>query len=130
MTNQQWRTVLTIARRVLGKGENVAWGSESWCAWTTFSSLHDVVNYWHRGVPDEEELLEEGTQDGGLWMQSFRYNDIAHFIVPAQFRWERVDNGIFQEGIRTQNISKLSEEVKAVGIAHRLTNLVFEIKLY
>lgn len=130
MSNQEWKLFLQTARRLLGKGAPLSWGSESWCAWTTFSSLKSCLTYWHCGLPDENELLETGTADGGTWCQSFRYNDIAHFIIPASFYWEKVDNSGFHSGTKTQNLEQLSDELKGLCIAHRKTDLVLEIKLY
>lgn len=130
MTKEQWRSALAIARKVLGKGANVAWASDSWCAWTTFSSLKSEVNYWSRGLPELNELLEDSTVDGGLWMQAFRYDDLAHLIIPASFRWEKFEGETFVTGVREQDIDQLSEAYKAAGIDHRKTDLVLEVKCY
>ena len=130
MNDKDWRTFLTVARNILGKGEAYTWASECWCAWTTFSSLSHELTYWKKGLPDVSELQESKTSDGGLWGQSFQYSDIAHFIIPAQFYWERVINGNFSSGYKSQDINKLSEALKTCGISHRLTDSVLEIKLY
>ena len=130
MTNKEWRVFLQTARRVLGKGANVAWASESWCAWTTFTSLENSLVYWARGLPDELELMEERTLDGGLWMQSFYYSDLAHLIIPAKFAWEKVTDIGFQQGANHQNIVRLSGELSAAQIPHRITERMLEVKLY
>lgn len=45
-------------------GQGHYWlASDSWCAWTTFSSLSHMLTYWQAGLPDGE-LQEQGTQDG------------------------------------------------------------------
>ncbi|MGZ3241486.1 MAG: hypothetical protein ACXWIN_04830 [Burkholderiaceae bacterium] len=130
MQDAEWRLFLRTARRLLGKGTPLSWGSDSWCAWTTFSSLESWLTYWHCGLPDVNELLETGTSDGGTWGQPFKYDDIAHFIIPATFYWEKVDGSEFHHGTKTQDIASLSAELTTLGIAHRKTDLVLEIKLY
>ncbi len=122
---------LATARRILGKGFSVSWASESWCAFTTFSSLEHCLTYWSNGLPDEEELLEDRTEDGGLWRQSFYYQDLAHIIIPAKFYWEKIDSEKdFHSGYKDQDIKLLSTELKKNNIHHRKTNKVLEIKLY
>ena len=130
MTNAQWQEFLKTARRILGQGAPVSWASKSWCAWTTFQSLSSDINYWKSGLPDEHDIYESYTADGGVWGQPFHYEQIAHFIIPAQFYWEKIENKEFIHGHRQQNISELSQELTTLGIPHRLTELVLEIKLY
>lgn len=130
MTDAQWRQVLTIARRTLGRGANRSWASESWCAWTTFASLQTQIVYWSSGLPEEEELMETYTKDGGTWMQPFSYSDIAHLLIPATFYWEGFSDRNFEHGEKMQNIALLSERLNAEKLPHRLTDLVLEIKLY
>lgn len=131
MTNEEWRLLLGTARRLLGRGANLSWESESWCAWTTFSSLEQELTYWARGLPEESELLEDQTMDGGLWAQSFFYADLAHLIIPRQFSWERfTDDCRFQQGAKHQNILRLSDELNALGLQHGLTERVLEVKLF
>ena len=97
---------------------------------TTFSSLTHNVNYWNWGFPEEDDCLDSCTRDGGTWGQSFEYSDLAHIVVPATFYWERVINGAFQYGQKTQDIELFSTALQKLGIAHRKTDLVLEIKLY
>lgn len=106
------------------------WASESWCAWTTFASLESDINYWKRGLPHEEDILDTYTADGGVWMQPFHYEQFAHFLIPATFYWEKVENGEFNCGHKEQDIRRLSRELTEASIPHRLTELVLEIKLY
>jgi hypothetical protein len=129
MNNNDWKLCLTICRQVLGKGDWNPYLSESWCAFTTFSSLTHGIHYFSCGFPSENEFLETRTSDGGLWRQSFKYNDLAHLVVPKTFYWEISENG-FQSGYKEQNISELSVILKAKGIEHRITDLVLEVKLY
>lgn len=131
MNDSDWKTFLATARSLLGKGQNVAWASESWCAYTTFFMLSHGLTYWSVGLPDFTELLDTHTVDGGLWGQEFYYNDLAHIIIPAQFYWEQSDkeNG-FQNGYKEQDIKTLSKELTAKKIKHKLTDKVLEIKLY
>lgn len=89
------------------------------------------LTYWAKGLPDEIELLEKYTLDGGLWSQSYQYQDLAHFIIPARFYWEKYDEEKgFKSGYKNQNIKYLSEELNTQNIVHRLTDKVLEIKLY
>jgi hypothetical protein len=130
VTDNDWRLFLQTGRRLLGRG---AWGSyvsDSWCAYTTFSSLEHYVKYWNCGFPEEDECLGSCTKDGGLLRQSFEYSDLAHIVVPATFYWERVTDGSFQNGYKTQDIELLSKELDKLGIAHWKTELVLEIKHY
>ncbi len=130
MEDHLWRSLLLAARRILGPGESLSWGSTSWCAFTTFSSLQDLCVYWHCGLPSEHELLESYVADGGTWGQPFQYGDLAHIIFPASFRWERVFEGVYSEGTKTQPIGELAEELVRLGVPHRLTDLVLEVKVY
>lgn len=130
MTDAQWQTFLKTARRILGRGASVPWASESWCAWTTFQSLESGINYWKSGLPNEQDICESYTADGGVWGQPFHYDQFAHFIIPAQFYWEKVENKEFFHGHKQQDLGRLSQELTTLGIPHRLTELVLEIKLY
>jgi hypothetical protein len=130
MTDAEWRRFLSIARQTLGRGSWPSWDSESWCAWTTFASLEHELTYWARGLPEESELLEKSTADGGTWMQPFAYSDIAHLIIPAKFYWEKISEGSFENGFKSQDIRRLAENLKAEGLSCRLTDLVLEVKLY
>lgn len=131
MDDETWRTVLKTARRVLGRGLSQSWASESWCAWTTFSSLEHWLTYWACGLPEVEELLETGVADGGTWTQSFAYSDLAHLIIPARFYWETsAPEAGFQSGYKPQDIVSLSQELSRLEISHRLSDRVLELKLY
>lgn len=130
MNDEQWKFTLQQCRRLFGEGGILPHLSESWCAFTTFNSLENVLNYWRCGFPDESDLLDCRTVDGGLWTQSFRYDDIAHLIIPAQFQWEIFKNREYSHGVKTQDIGALSKILTQNAIGHRLTNLVLEIKLY
>ncbi len=131
MTNTEWKAFLLTARRILGEGQAMSWASDSWCAFTTFSSLGHDLTYWSIGLPNENELLEDRTIDGGLWRQSFYYSDLAHVIIPAKFYWEKFDseNG-FNSGYKKQDIKNLSTELKKQNINHRLTDRLLELKIY
>lgn len=129
MNDQSWRLCLQTCRRILGFGDWDAYLSESWCAFTTHSSLTHGTYYFNCGFPAESECLDTHTADGGVWRQSFRYDDLAHLVVPKTFYWERTNEG-FQSGYKEQDIRLLSGELKKLGIQHRLTDLLLEIKLY
>jgi hypothetical protein len=131
MSDADWCTLLTTARRLLGLGQSMSWGSDSWCAWTTFSSLENWLTYWTCGLPEELEILDTGVADGSVWGQPFKYSDLAHLIIPATFYWERFDSVRgFENGYKHQNIVLLSKELRSLDVQHRLTDLVLEVKLY
>ena len=130
MLDSQWRIFFTICERVLGAGSRQTAVSKSWCAWTTFGSLADCVNYWRAGLPSLSDIGERGTNDSGPWGQPFLYQDLAHVIVPREFYWQTVSPGQFTNGTKEQDIQELSRQLSAAGISHRLTDLILEIKLY
>ncbi len=130
MNDEQWRLFLQTARRILGKGQWDPALSESWCAFTTFSSLERGMRYWSCGLPEEVECEEHRTVDGGLWRQSFFYSDLAHVVIPKTFYWERIENSAFSCGENIQSIEELASRLDRSSIPYRLTNLVLEVKLY
>lgn len=125
-----WHKFLAIASKHLSLNPCEAPGKWSWCAWTTFERLGEDAGYWTAPLPLESELLEEGTLDGGTWGQPFRYSQLAHLIVPRRFYWEQISAESFNSGVHMQDIGSLSERLTIEGIAHRLTELVLEVKLY
>jgi hypothetical protein len=130
MQNDQWKAFFVACRDVLGQGDSRSQFSKSWCVWTTFSALKHGGHYWTCGIPDYTDISDVYIKDGGLWRQSFLYEDIAHIIVPKTFYWETDGDPKFQNGTKAQEISDLSERLNKEGISHRLTDLVLEIKLY
>jgi hypothetical protein len=129
MTNEEWKVTLQTCIKVLGAGDWDPCLSNSWAAFTTFSSLDHGVTYFNCGFPRADDCLDTGTRDGGVWRQAFRYDDLAHLIVPRQFYWERISDG-FENGYKTQNIDRLSAELKRLQINHVVNKWVLEIKLY
>lgn len=129
MKDEQWLMFFSICARVLGSGGRRPTEHGSWCAWTTFGSLLDDVHYWSAGLPKESELGPIGVADGGTWGQPFNYQDLAHVIVPRQVYWE-TSTPAFKHGCRHQDIQRLSAELGAAKVQHRLTDLVLEVKLY
>lgn len=130
MTDNDWKLFLQTCRRLLGKGAWEPYVSDSWCAYTTFSSLEQNVYYWNVGFPEEADCLDTQTRDGSLWRQEFDYSDLAHIVVPATFYWERYVDSVFYYGNKSQDINLLSKELEKLGISHRKTDLILEIKLY
>ncbi|MFZ6801489.1 hypothetical protein [Undibacterium sp. Di24W] len=120
---------MQTSRQILGVGSCHPYSSESWCAFTTYSSLNHGVHYFNLGLPDLGDCLDACTRDGGVWAQSIKYSDLAHLIIPKTFYWERTALG-FEYGYKEQNIQQLSDELMRLGIKHRITDLVLEIKLY
>jgi hypothetical protein len=129
-TQFDWKSFLTICRNTFGEGAWEPYSSTSWCSFTTFYSLQNTVHYWNCGFPDISELLDDRTMDGGLWRQEFFYDDMAHLIIPARFRWEHFSNGKLQMGHKEQDLALLSTHLMNASIQHRLTDLVLEVKLY
>lgn len=128
--NELWRCALIACRNILGVGSWDSSLSKSWCAFTTFSSLSHRTVYWNCGFPDEHELLTDRTSDGGLWRQSFHYSDLAHIVIPKNFYWERVQDSLFESGLKSQNLEALCEEFLSKGVPFNKSELVAEIKLY
>ena len=87
------------------------------------------------------------------------YAELAHVVVPRKFYWEIViprkkiaerteelrprlaelddslpshhgDGAYFAQGYRNQDIDALSFHLSELGVSHRKTDLVLEIKLY
>lgn len=130
MKDSDWKLFLSTCRQVLGSGSHNPVISNSWCAYTTFSALQHNVTYWNCGFPDEIELLDKKTLDGGLWGQSFEYSDLAHIIIPNKFFWENFEHDEFKSGYKYQDINLLSKSLHQLHIKHRITEILLEIKLY
>ena len=130
MDNALWKSFFYESRTILGVGSHNAFFSETWCAWTTFHALREGVHYWYCGLPDFPEIHDTHIEDGGTWGQPFSYGDLAHVIIPARFYWESQGGPDFRNGLKSQNIEKLSLRLDELGVPHRITELVLEIKLY
>jgi hypothetical protein len=130
MNNTLWYLFFKSCAELLGPGCHEPDLSESWCSWTTFDRLEDDAGYWTCAMPKESELNETYIADGGTWGQPFRYCEIAHVIVPAHFRWERVINQELTFGVKNQRIADLSRLLESREVPHRTTERVLEIKLY
>lgn len=83
-----WKRFLTLAARhmpntgrfralhdgILPPDGALQFRQRSFCAFTTFSSLETVCNYWRTELPDEDDLGDSSTHDGGRnWTQPFRF---------------------------------------------------------
>jgi hypothetical protein len=130
MNNKEWKIFLSICRETLGKGAWDSFHSESWCAYTTFSSLENGIYYWNCGFPDQNYFGDTHILDGGLWRQSFKYSDLAHIIIPKTFYWEIISENRFESGTKIQDLNMLSKRLIESNILHRKTDLILEIKLY
>lgn len=130
MTDNDWKLFLQTGRRLLGIGDWDPYLSHSWCAFITFGRIRDGVHYLNCGFPEEADCLDTQIEDGGTWRQSYKYSDLAHVVVPATFYWERYVDKVFHYGNKSQDINLLSKELEKLGISHRKTDLVLEIKLY
>lgn len=130
MDSKLWRAFFEISHDVLGEGSSIAALSQSWCSWTTFDRLKVDAGYWSSGLPKRTDLSETYVGDKGAWTQPFLYASLAHLIVPGTFYWERIAPGSYENGEKFQAIEDLSRALTTVGLPHRLTDLVLEIKLY
>ena len=125
MTDAQWGLFFKTCAVVLGgKGDHSINFSDTWCSWTTFHRLtENDAGYWAAGLPNAEDIGESCIKDGGVWGQPFHFSEIAHVIIPRTF--------IAEDGHKTyQDIARLSEELRKVGIPCRLTSGILEIKVY
>ena len=130
LSPEHWRKFFIIAVATLGAGTRRQSTSSSWCGWTTFTLLREGVHYLEGGLPPTEEILELGLEDGGLWGQPFRFDDLAHVVLPRTYFWERHDGGQYENGFKSQDLDALSKELRSESIPHRLSDMVLEIKLY
>lgn len=130
MTDSEWFSFFKLCAITLGRGRNFAEQSETWCAWTTFSKLEIDVHYWTAGLPNLDDIAETHIKDSGVWGQPFLYRDLAHIVIPREFYWEVVSEKEFSNGSKYQDITLLSSELNKAGVAHRVTDVILEIKLY
>lgn len=130
MTDEQWKTFFDTCASELGPGDWQSENSMSWCTFTTFGSLARGAAYWSRGLPHADDIGPAYLRDGGVWREPINYGEIAHIIVPKRFFWESPPSPQYSNGLREQDIDRLSRALAAVGVPHRLTDLVLEIKLY
>lgn len=130
MNNSNWQTFFLTAIDVLGEGTILQSDSPCWCSWTTFDRLTDDAGYWTGGLPRKQHILETHIADSGVWRQPFGYSQLAHVVLPFQFYWQKVAVKEFASGYRQQDIGALSSALKKVGIPHRTTDMILEIKLY
>jgi|APLak6261663543_1056040.scaffolds.fasta_scaffold02601_3 hypothetical protein len=130
MTDIEWKTFFEVCAITLGTGSYRASESETWCTWTTFQRVNEDIHYWTSGLPNLDELEPTWIKDGGTWGQPFRYQEIAHIVIPSAFSWESKEGETWQMGKKLQNIEKLSHALTKAKIAHRKTGVIVEIKLY
>lgn len=140
MTSEEWRTFFTIASRNLRetlKSEALeAMASDApihrstYCAWTTFERLGFHTIYWNSGLPDEDDLRQDGLRDGCAWGQPFLYAEIAHVLVPASFLEEYHRNHTYIQWTHTQDINGLSRLLENAKIPHLLHATFLELRLY
>lgn len=124
MNNLNWKSFFEIAINTLGEGEFSINNSASWCSWTTYSRLmNGDAGYWQAGLPKTIELGENGTLDGGVWLNPTPYEDLAHMIIPKNFVTDLLE-------VKTQNIEQLAIELTKVNIEFNLLDGLLEIKLY
>ena len=130
MNNSDWKAFFHASLDVLGKGASLAVNSDSWCSWTTFRRLKEDAGYWNAGLPDAGDIFDGNIGDGSAWGQPFAYSDIAHLVIPREFYWKKISESGFESGTKYQDIDTLSKKLNDLGIQHRKTELVLEIKLY
>ncbi|MBC5763323.1 hypothetical protein [Ramlibacter albus] len=127
-----WKLFFLEAAEQFSSGQNrpVGGAPASWCAWTTFKRLREDAGYWTAPLPIAAEVGDLGIRDGGTWQQPFVYDELAHVIVPRQFHWEQIGPRTFTSETVMQQVEALSARLEKHSIAHRLTDLLLEIKLY
>ena len=140
LTAEQWWTFFTIAsRHIRGtlKSEVSQWTEpaeefyrKSYCAWTVFERLGCDTHYWTAELPKETELYEHGVLDGGEWGQPFRFDEIAHLIVPVEYTEDRYVDQKYTMWCHTQDIVGLSRLLDEANIPHKLHETFLELKLY
>jgi hypothetical protein len=130
MYNNEWKQFFLTSISLLGEGDFTAFKSPSWCAWTIFQRLNEDSGYWTAGLPRQSDIADTYIKDGSIWGQPFPFSELAHIIIPKRFYWEKTESGNFESGTRIQNIEKLSLELNRVGVTHRMTDIILEIKLY
>jgi hypothetical protein len=133
MDDETWATFLRTCADVLGVEKATRNGpceNGSWCAWTTFDSLQDSVNYWRGPLPTREEIFDSYVGHGANWDQFFNYRQMCHFLVPRTFFWERTAPGTYERGNCIQDLDALAQNLNTLNVPHRLTPLVLEIKLF
>lgn len=127
LSQENWHEFFVTCAELLGPGDQHG----SWCAATSFRRLADDAGYWTHGLPKMSDIAPTHIKDGGVWGQPFAFSDLAHVIIPKTFKWERYENGAFEDYVsQAQDIERLSNALSTKGIAHRLTDLILEIKLY
>ena len=133
MTDQHWKMFFEACANVLGSdGHRDPARSTTWCAWTLFDRLSSDLHYWTCGLPAFKDVGDTHIKDSGVWGQPFLYSELAHVVIPRRFDWE---SGDFSDdtrayGVKVQDIDAVSKVLSSIGVAHRLTDLVLEIKLY
>jgi hypothetical protein len=130
MDDEKWFQFFTLSATLLGESHARLLKTMSWCAFTTFSRLRDDSGYWTYGLPRLEDIGEDHIRDGGIWGQPFRFEDLAHVVVPREFCYDGLVDGNFANGRRVQKIDQLSDQLRARNISHRITSIMLEIKLY
>jgi len=110
---------------------NAPYRMRSWCCWTTFGRLECDTVYWSGELPLASELGEASVADGGSWGQPFRYQEIAHVIIPRSFCEEPwSDDGRLTQWHHEQDIDGLSKVLNSEGVDHNLLQFCLELKLY
>lgn len=124
MNNLAWKTFFNIAIKTLNEGEFSINNSSSWCSWTTFPRLFDGdAGYWQAGLPKISEIGDDGTLDGGIWLNPTPYEDLAHIIIPKRFVTDFLE-------VKTQDIDRLATELTKANIKFNKIDGLLEIKLY
>ncbi len=130
MTDKDWLNFFYACVNILGPGDYVPIDSPSLCSFTTFNRLETDAGYYVHGIPRIEDVGDNYIKDFGVWGQPFLFADLAHVIIPRKCYWERGKSQEFNCGYREQDLDKLSAELTARDVPHRLSKFVLEIKLY
>jgi len=130
MKSHDWEKIFRLSSKTLGVGNPCAKESNTWCSWTTFSRLKEDAGYWTSGLPNNDDIGESFIKDNGVWIQPFLYEDIAHLIIPKEFFWEVISKTGYENGVKYQNLEKLSIELHRLRLEHNLSKYCLEFKLF
>jgi hypothetical protein len=130
MTDQDWRSFFLACHTLLSQNFAPDCRIGSRCSWATFDSISTGAHYWSGQLPVEADLEITHIRDGGSWRQPFSYQSLAHVIIPRAYDIESGGAGDYAYQAGEHDLDGLSATLDGLGIGHRKTDLMLEIKLY
>ena len=130
MSNQDWYSFFVACSTVLSQkfAADIRVGER--CSWATFDSIECGAHYWSGPLLSEADLLPTYTRDGGPWRQPFLFESLAHVVIPRFFGIESGGAADYAYKSGVHDLEALSAKLNELGIQHRKTDLMLEIKLY